>query len=355
MAFGASCPWCERSLGLSKICECGYDSTKTTDNTETTNTVALPPVVLPPNEGSTLTSSQWSETPSDLPRKSKEPTSARNEKRESGNKKPLLIGGAVLAALALVGGLVMLTKGKSSSGATDSAVAAVSSETLAAAAPETTPVTEPQFAVADDTATAVATAAPVNSTVQVPDVIGSSEPGAKSALSDLGLTAKVIYDYSATIPQGYVVRQNPTPGQTRSANKTVELVVSQGAPPQAASPLVTPDARTTDSAGRTAEDAFRVYYDLFNRADYEGAFALESGDFGSKISVSDLANWNVRRAEVQSVRCDGKPEFSFCNGHVYFKFGDGSYSDERTQVGMRIVNGFWTLSVYKVEKAVKRG
>jgi soluble lytic murein transglycosylase-like protein len=53
MAFGANCPWCERPLGLSKVCACGYDSSKTSDNTVTTNTVALPPVVLPPNEKST--------------------------------------------------------------------------------------------------------------------------------------------------------------------------------------------------------------------------------------------------------------------------------------------------------------
>jgi PASTA domain len=229
----------------------------------------------------------------------------------------------------------------------------VSLETVAAPVAETAPATEVSFA--NDTVPAVAEQTQIRSTVQVPDVIGSGEPRAKSALSGLGLNPQVNYDYSATTPKGYVVRQNPAPGQAVSAGQKVELVVSEGAPPQASSTSPTPIPRTIDNVGRTAEDAFRIYYDLYNRGDHDGASALHSGDFGSKVSASDLAIWDVTKADVQSVRCDGEPEFSFCNGHVYFHFPDGSYSDERTQVGMRIVNGFWTLSVYKVQKAVKRG
>jgi hypothetical protein len=295
--------------------------------------------------------------PPTLPASKPAADSDQLSKPKTKNNSRLLIGVGMLVALAIGGVAVVATSGKSSKQA-DSKTVTV----------DTT--TNSDESAVQDTEASIDTnpiiASPDSATAAVPDVLGASESSANDALVAVGLSARMDRDYSATTASGFVVRQNPTAGSVANRGSVVDVVVSQGPPPGIPSPepqaqtdiveVAANEGRTVDANGRTAEDAFRSYYERYNSGDYAGAFGMESGDFATKITEEDLANWpsKVSRAVVQSVECDGRPEDSLCDAHMNFELAQGGYSDERTQVGMRIVSGQWTFNTYRVIKAVKR-
>lgn len=65
----------------------------------------------------------------------------------------------------------------------------------------------------------------------VPDVTGKTEADAQSALSSVGLTGSVTYEYSSSVEQGKVISQSVTAGKKVAPGTTVGLVVSQGEEP----------------------------------------------------------------------------------------------------------------------------
>ena len=65
-------------------------------------------------------------------------------------------------------------------------------------------------------------------TVLVPDVVGSTQAGATTALTGLGLTVSTTTANSNTVPFGNVISQTPTAGSTAIVPSNVALVISAG-------------------------------------------------------------------------------------------------------------------------------
>jgi beta-lactam-binding protein with PASTA domain len=67
--------------------------------------------------------------------------------------------------------------------------------------------------------------------VAVPDLVGLSQADAQTAITNAGLTVGIITQaYSATVPAGSVISQNPTAGSFAAPGSVVDLVVSSADP-----------------------------------------------------------------------------------------------------------------------------
>ena len=84
--------------------------------------------------------------------------------------------------------------------------------------------------------------------VDVPAVTGNSESTARSVLERLGLNVQVEYENSNTVPQGEVIRQDPSSGTTLEEGSTVTIWVSSGSNQVAVPNLL----------GRSLEEARRL-------------------------------------------------------------------------------------------------
>ena len=67
--------------------------------------------------------------------------------------------------------------------------------------------------------------------VTVPNVVGLAQAAAESAISNAGLVPVVSTAYSATVPAGNVISQDPSAGASVGLGSSVSLVVSLGAAP----------------------------------------------------------------------------------------------------------------------------
>ncbi len=75
------------------------------------------------------------------------------------------------------------------------------------------------------------TAKPAVATVSLPNVVGSSLTEAGTSLTSDGLTYKVTYKRSSTVPQNTVISQNPAAGTSVHKGSSVTLTVSYGPAP----------------------------------------------------------------------------------------------------------------------------
>jgi hypothetical protein len=65
--------------------------------------------------------------------------------------------------------------------------------------------------------------------IEVPDVVGQVQTDAEAIISGAGLVVGAIYfDYSATVPAGYVLSQDPSAGSQLPEGRPVDLVISSG-------------------------------------------------------------------------------------------------------------------------------
>lgn len=70
---------------------------------------------------------------------------------------------------------------------------------------------------------------PSNSKVEVPSVVGRPLEEAQTILEQAGLRSKIAgREFSETIPEGFVVSQNPDDGVKADEDSTVDLVISKG-------------------------------------------------------------------------------------------------------------------------------
>ena len=72
------------------------------------------------------------------------------------------------------------------------------------------------------------TGAPVGLPVNVPDLVGSTEAIATTAITGAGLTLGTVTSESSASPVGEVISQNPVAGASVAAGSTVDIVVSSG-------------------------------------------------------------------------------------------------------------------------------
>lgn len=66
--------------------------------------------------------------------------------------------------------------------------------------------------------------------IEVPGVEGFSQGAALKHLQDVGLSARVVNDYSEKVPRGKVIGQLPEAGLSATANDEIILLISSGAP-----------------------------------------------------------------------------------------------------------------------------
>ena len=83
--------------------------------------------------------------------------------------------------------------------------------------------------------------------ITVPSVIGLESKTAFNALTDMGLKYTPEFEYSDTVPEGYVIKQTPDAGTNAVKGDTVKLIVSNGPKPVVTDPP-TPTAERSNSA-----------------------------------------------------------------------------------------------------------
>ena len=100
-------------------------------------------------------------------------------------------------------------------------------------------------------------------TVEVPDVVGMSEPEAKSAITSASLNVGTISnDYSDTVPKGFVISQSPSGGTSVPEGSTVSLRISLGPEPDDIPPVpVPPDASCLVAHWKLDEIEGSIAYD----------------------------------------------------------------------------------------------
>lgn len=90
--------------------------------------------------------------------------------------------------------------------------------------------------------------------VTVPNVVGHPRSDAETALKDLEFEVNVIQSYDASVPEGYVINQNPKADSSQKKGVTVTIIVSKGPEPTPTpAPGVTPGTTpgTTPAPGTT--------------------------------------------------------------------------------------------------------
>ena len=78
----------------------------------------------------------------------------------------------------------------------------------------------------------------------VPSVVGQTEEVARGALSSAGFQVNVVYEESATVPQGVVLEQDPPAGTTGDKGMVVTIVVAIAPPSPTPTPTPTPEPPT---------------------------------------------------------------------------------------------------------------
>ncbi len=81
--------------------------------------------------------------------------------------------------------------------------------------------------------------------IQVTNVVGKSKNEAKNELEKLGLTVTVGEDYSDTVPEGDVMEQTVSPGESVPPGTEVKIVISNGSRPKNEKPTPTPTVKPT--------------------------------------------------------------------------------------------------------------
>jgi serine/threonine-protein kinase len=98
-------------------------------------------------------------------------------------------------------------------------------------------------------ATVTITVSTGSSTVSVPNVVGSSQSGAISALTSAGFDYYVETASSSSVSSGYVISQSPSGGRNATKGSTITIVVSTGP----ASVDTGGDTTSTDTSGDSSQ------------------------------------------------------------------------------------------------------
>ena len=116
----------------------------------------------------------------------------------------------------------------------------------------------------------------------VPDVVGLTQTGAETALTNAKLVASATTDYSMTVPAGGVISQGTPAGETIVINRVVDIVVSAG-PEMATVP---------DVSGMTETEAVMALYAVkldVGTISHEYNDTVDSGDVISQSVTAGLS------------------------------------------------------------------
>ena len=132
----------------------------------------------------------------------------------------------------------------------------------------------------------------------VPDVVGSDEASAKSAIESAGFKYNVTYEYSDSVAQGNVIRQTPKSGSSASSGATVTIVVSQG---KKLTNITVVDVRgMSESAARQALDGLNVTVSYTTSDNVpEGQVISQNYSAGKELAEGSTISLVVSKGKAQ--------------------------------------------------------
>jgi hypothetical protein len=153
---------------------------------------------------------------------------------------------------------------------------------------------------------------------KVPDLVGLGYSEAENEVEEAGLLLGGVKEApSETVPEGVIMKQNPSPGTTLDPDSYVYLTTSVG-PPDTGNAGggqgsgVTGSQPDTSSAAVSEEDAVAVavrgHYDAIGRGDFDEAYSYFGPTFRSQ---HDAASWiageqsyDIRSSTIHSLTVD---------------------------------------------------
>lgn len=142
--------------------------------------------------------------------------------------------------------------------------------------------------------------------VPAPSLSGLDQRGAAAALSAAGLTlGAVVETYSATVPAGTLITQDPVPGADTPKGSKVDLIVSKGPAPVAVPKVV---GKTQDAATKILTDAgFKVTVSGKSSAAVAGTVLAQSPSGGTaKVGASVSLTVSTGSLSAQTAGLVGK-------------------------------------------------
>ena len=132
---------------------------------------------------------------------------------------------------------------------------------------------------------------PNDDSLTVPSVIGLDSKTAYNALTDMGLKYTPEFEYSDTVPEGYVIKQTPTAGTNAVKGDTVKLIVSNGAKKSDDSGSSSESESSRESSRESSESSYMV-------ADYDPFDTFGLGASYHYISRSDIEGMSLDEIQL---------------------------------------------------------
>ena len=132
-------------------------------------------------------------------------------------------------------------------------------------------------------------------TVSVPSVVGIKEPNAVRLINQRGLTEDVKRQPHATIEEGRVIDQDPSPGSRVDEGTAVEILVSLG-PPKVTVPDLRGDPRDEAVSQLAAKDLKANVVEVFSREE-AGTVIAQFPLPGKRVDTGSTVRINVSRGE----------------------------------------------------------
>lgn len=139
------------------------------------------------------------------------------------------------------------------------------------------------------------------SSVKVPNVVNYKSDAAEKLLQQDGFVVKYAYDYSDTVDEGKVIRQDPGAGAEASEGATVTITVSQG---KEVSEVAVPNVvGMTEKQAAKELEKYDLKYSLTkaNSDTYDkGEIIHQSPEAGTKVKSGDVIDLTISAGPKQS-------------------------------------------------------
>lgn len=130
--------------------------------------------------------------------------------------------------------------------------------------------------------------------VNVPNVVGMAQAAAETALTDVDLVVGVVTEqYSDSVPDGYVISQNPAAGAQILSSSPVALVVSLGQEPGTVPNLVGLTQAAAETAITTAGFVLGTVSDAFSATVAEGLVISQNPAAGASATAGSAVSFVV--------------------------------------------------------------
>src|SRR3712207_1298020 len=145
-------------------------------------------------------------------------------------------------------------------------------------------------------------------TAKVPDLIGLSYPEAENALEQAGLSLGGVKEASsATVPEGEIMKQNPSPGTELDTGSYVYLTTSLGPPEENNSASAVQDTGAT-SEEEAVEAAIRGHYGAIGAGSFEEAYSYFGPTFKGQHDqaswISSEETFQIQSSTIHSLQVD---------------------------------------------------